>query len=139
MDYINSYNEHGRTKLMEAADAGDLAEVRRLLELGADPALLDERWRTTSARMLALRKSSRGQAFVEIARLLEPPGQPTSSSQHRSRPAYVSESPGSGFGLVGFFFLLGFVSLLLAPFTGVTVVTAAAFFVIGYILSKIKV
>ena len=34
----------------------------------------------------------------------------------------------------GLMYLLGFVSLLLAPFTGVTVVMAAAFFVIGYIL-----
>lgn len=30
-------------------------------------------------------------------------------------------------------YLCGFVSLVLAPFTGVTVVTAAAFFVIGWV------
>jgi len=32
-------------------------------------------------------------------------------------------------------FLLGFISLVLAPFTGITVVSAAAFFVIGHILN----
>ena len=34
-------------------------------------------------------------------------------------------------------FLLGAVFLVLAPFTGITVVGAAAFFVIGYILTKL--
>lgn len=39
--------------------------------------------------------------------------------------------------MVGLMYFLGFVSLLLAPFSsGITVVTAAAFFVIGYILSR---
>ena len=36
--------------------------------------------------------------------------------------------------MAGLFYLLGFISLLLAPFTGLTVWTAAAFFIIGYIL-----
>ena len=31
-------------------------------------------------------------------------------------------------------FICGLVSLILAPFTGVTIVTAAAFFVIAYVL-----
>lgn len=31
-------------------------------------------------------------------------------------------------------YLLGFISLLLAPFTGITIVGAAAFFVIGWII-----
>lgn len=31
-------------------------------------------------------------------------------------------------------YLLGFICLLLAPFTGITVVGAAAFFVIGWII-----
>ena len=34
------------------------------------------------------------------------------------------------------FYLFGLISLVLAPFTGVTVVTAAAFFVIGWILEE---
>lgn len=136
MDEINSYNSNGRTKLMEAADAGDLTEVRRLLELGADPSLLDEQWKTTTARMLALRKSSQGPDFVEIARLLEPPNQTTLASQRHGRLSYDSGSSDSGFGLPGFLYLLGFISLILAPFTGVTIVTAAAFFVIGYVVSK---
>ena len=32
-----------------------------------------------------------------------------------------------------FMYTLGFISLILAPFTGVTIVAAAAFFVIGYV------
>ena len=32
------------------------------------------------------------------------------------------------------FYLLGIISLVLAPFTGITVVTAAASFLIGWIL-----
>tara|TARA_Y100000588_G_C13494992_1_gene602669 strand:- start:188 stop:355 length:168 start_codon:yes stop_codon:yes gene_type:complete len=38
--------------------------------------------------------------------------------------------------MVGFFLILGFICLILAPFTGITVVGAAAFFVIAYILHK---
>ena len=39
--------------------------------------------------------------------------------------------------MVGLMYFLGFVSLILAPFSsGITVVTAAAFFVIGYVLSR---
>jgi len=34
----------------------------------------------------------------------------------------------------GILYLLGFISLILAPFTGVTLVTAACFFIIGYII-----
>jgi hypothetical protein len=33
----------------------------------------------------------------------------------------------------GLMYILGLISLVLAPFTGITVVTAAAFFVIGWI------
>jgi len=33
-------------------------------------------------------------------------------------------------------YLLGFISLILAPFTGVTLVTAACFFVIGFVLES---
>jgi hypothetical protein len=36
------------------------------------------------------------------------------------------------------FTTLGIISLILAPFTGVTVVTAAAFFIIAYIVGEIK-
>lgn len=38
--------------------------------------------------------------------------------------------------VTGIMYLCGFFSLLLAPFTGITVVTAAAFFIIGWILDK---
>jgi len=36
------------------------------------------------------------------------------------------------------FTLLGIISLVLAPFTGVTVVTAMAFFVIAYVTGELK-
>jgi hypothetical protein len=36
--------------------------------------------------------------------------------------------------MVRFLYLLGFICLLLAPFTGLTVVGAAAFFVIAWII-----
>lgn len=36
------------------------------------------------------------------------------------------------------FTLLGWLSLILAPFTGVTVVTAAAFFLIAYLTGEFK-
>ncbi|WP_286306717.1 hypothetical protein [Polynucleobacter sp. HIN5] len=35
-------------------------------------------------------------------------------------------------------YFCGIVSLILAPFTGITVVTAAAFFVIGWIFDQIR-
>ena len=38
--------------------------------------------------------------------------------------------------MVGFFLFLGTICLILAPFTGITVVGAAAFFVIAYVLWK---
>jgi hypothetical protein len=34
----------------------------------------------------------------------------------------------------GIMYILGLISLILAPFTGVTLVSAACFFVIGYIM-----
>lgn len=40
--------------------------------------------------------------------------------------------------LPGLMYLLGLISLVLAPFTGITVVTAAAFFIIGWILDQIS-
>jgi uncharacterized membrane protein YGL010W len=36
--------------------------------------------------------------------------------------------------MAGLMYLLGFICLILAPFTGFTVVGAAAFFVIGWII-----
>jgi hypothetical protein len=35
-------------------------------------------------------------------------------------------------------YICGFISLILAPFTGITVVTAAAFFIIGWIFDSNK-
>ncbi len=38
----------------------------------------------------------------------------------------------------GLMYLLGFICLVLAPFTGISVVGAAAFFVIGWIIDNAK-
>jgi hypothetical protein len=38
--------------------------------------------------------------------------------------------------MAGIMYLCGFVCLVLAPFTGITVVGAAAFFIIGHILES---
>lgn len=38
--------------------------------------------------------------------------------------------------MAGLMYICGFISLILAPFTGITVVTAAAFFVIGMICDR---
>jgi hypothetical protein len=40
--------------------------------------------------------------------------------------------------IIGTLYLFGWISLILAPFTGITVVSAAAFFVIGFILDCIS-
>ena len=42
---INAYDDHGLTKIHLAAEAGDAAEVARLLELKADVELPTTDWR----------------------------------------------------------------------------------------------
>ncbi len=145
MEDINDCNENGRTKLMEAADKGDLEEVKRLLGLGADPFLKDANWSTSTAKMYASRKSNGEDVFYEIECLL---GEVTGvdvvkrpkSEEITDYCDHVDENSRSDWdwGGISVFILygLGVISLILAPFTGVTVVSAAAFFVIGYVLSK---
>lgn len=139
---INSYNENGRTPLMEAANLGDIEEVRRLLALGADPYLRDASFGTSTAKMFAGRKAHDGNVYYEIEQLL---GDITGEDVvYRSLyqeeievdRKYFGKNTESGwdFDVAQVLYVLGFISLFLAPFTGITVVTAAAFFVIGYIL-----
>lgn len=67
---INKYDNSGRTRLMNAAIAGDLDEVRRLLDLGADPDKTDELWRTTKAVDFAGRLASNSEVHRQIHELL---------------------------------------------------------------------
>lgn len=146
MTDIDHYNENGRTKLMEAAISGDTEELERLLELGADPFIKDRDFGSTTAKMYAGRKAKKSEIHALIEKRLssltgeeicaETPPEPEIEPE-RDRPL-----PSNGeLGIVAFAalacFVLGFISLILAPFTGITVITSAAFFVIGYILSKL--
>ncbi len=70
MDDINNYNEKGRTKLMEAADVGDLAMVRCLLSKGASPFMTDKNYGTTTAKMFAGRKAYDNNIFSKIEIIL---------------------------------------------------------------------
>lgn len=70
MDDINSYNEKGRTKLMEAADSGDLAMVTWLLNKDADPFMTDENYGTTTAKMYAGRKAYDDNIYSKIENIL---------------------------------------------------------------------
>lgn len=133
---LNQYDENGETSLLIAVKEGDIPSVKRLLEDGADPDKEDETWGVKPidiARKKALTNKSHG----EIAKLLE-----EASENYRrnnileSTYTYNSGNYKSTTPLYIWLFRLGFISLLLAPFTGITVVTAAAFFIIGWILEQ---
>jgi len=55
---------------MNAAIAGDYDEVKRLLDLGADPNIADRDWRTTRAEDYAGRKSKDSEIHKNIEELL---------------------------------------------------------------------
>ena len=67
---INEYDENGRTPLMNAAIVGDYDEVKRLLELGADPDIADRDWGTTKAENYAGRKAKNSEIHRKIEELL---------------------------------------------------------------------
>jgi len=136
---INEYDENGRTPLMNAAIAGDYDEVKRLLELGADPNIADKDWGTTKAENYAGREAKNSEVHRKIEELLVESNphsekKELNASQNETSHLYSSNSYSSSISLSGWLYILGFISLILAPFTGITVVTAAAFFVIAWIL-----
>jgi len=136
---IDEYDENGRTALMNAAIAGDYDEVKRLLELGADPDIADRDWGTTKAENYAGRKAKNSKVHTKIEELLVE-SNPHSDNKERNAfnyeasQIYSNDSYSSSISLSGLLYILGFISLILAPFTGITVVTAAAFIVIAWIL-----
>ncbi len=52
-DPVNSYDEHGRTPLMNAVLAADIASVRELLLKGADASIKDDNFGTSTALDMA--------------------------------------------------------------------------------------
>jgi len=85
---INAYDSNGRTPLMNAAERGDLEEVLRLLELGADPSIKDDNFGTSTAADLAKRAGRRNghsRIWEEIARALEDAQRFRSSRQYNER------------------------------------------------------
>jgi len=68
--YKLGYNKDGYTPLMVAAIAGDYNEVKRLLESGADPNMVDADWQTTKAVNFAGRKAKNSEIHRRIEELL---------------------------------------------------------------------
>jgi len=140
---IDQYDNNGHTPLMKAAIQGDYDEVKRLLELGADPTIKDRDWNSSTAEKYAAKKSRSSEIHLEVEKLLID-FNPSSENKDKYKPKdpiYDKESKivyrTSSFSekLSGLLYTLGFISLLLAPFTGVTMVTAAAFFIIAWIIN----
>lgn len=69
---IDQYDAFGRTRLMNAAIEGNLDQVKRLLELGADPDIADENWSTSRAVDYARRLANNSAVHKRIVELLSP-------------------------------------------------------------------
>ena len=76
--------------------------------------------------------------YEELASALNLQGFSNRAGQPLNRNALkqVDHWVGDKTVMVGFFLFLGIICLILAPLTGITVVGAAAFFVIAYVLWK---
>jgi DnaJ-domain-containing protein 1 len=91
---INAYDDRGRTPLMNAAERGDFADVKRLLAQGADPLLKDRDFGTSTAADYAKRSAKRNgnrHVYDEIASLLD-----ATTSQQSSSSKRQSTDSGSG-------------------------------------------
>jgi hypothetical protein len=67
---IDEYDANGHTPLMRATIDGDYDEVKRLLDLGADPNKCDAEWNATKAEDFAGRKSKDSRIHKRIEELL---------------------------------------------------------------------
>ena len=139
---INEYDNEGLTKLMHASIDGDYDEVVKLLELGADPNITDNDFGSTKAVQFAGRRADSSNEHKKIYELLIAKTVDYTASDWSNEntntyyPAsYSSDNySGSSFSLSGILYILGFISLIFSPFTGVTLVSAAAFFVIAWVI-----
>jgi len=138
---INKYDDEGLTQLMHAAIEGDYEETIKLLELGADPHITDNEFGTATAINFAGREADESIIHKKIYELLisQEPEEPDISDWLNNNTYGTScysrhTHTGMSFSFTGVLYMLGFVSLILAPFTGVTLITAAAFFVIAWVI-----
>lgn len=69
-DDINTYNDRGYTKLIEAAIAGDFEEVKLLITLGADPSVKDRDSQAFNALSFASRERLESDLHSEIYKFL---------------------------------------------------------------------
>ena len=77
---------------MNAAIDGDYDEVKRLLDLGADPNISDENWGTTNAESFAGRKSKNSEFHKRIEKLLKE-ANPYSNKQEKAQQHFDLKLP----------------------------------------------
>ena len=138
---INEYDENGETLLLIAVKQGNLEEVKLLLDKGADPDKEDETWNVKPIDIVR-KKVCKNKIYWQIGELLEEASRkyestkPLISTYNTRTENYANDTSTTSITLSGLMFILGFISLILAPFTGITVLTAAGFFIIGWIIEK---
>tara|TARA_R110001599_G_scaffold95594_3_gene247903 strand:- start:984 stop:1610 length:627 start_codon:yes stop_codon:yes gene_type:complete len=69
--HIDDYDENGRTPLMNASIIGNIEEVERLLEAGANPLIADRDFGTTTAEGYAARYARKSKEHQRIRKTLK--------------------------------------------------------------------
>jgi hypothetical protein len=137
---IDEYDGNGRTQLMNAAMVGDCDQVKHLLELGADPNILDQNWGTSRAEHYARKKSTSSEVHRVISKLLieaELNAKINSGDSPEYKASIIDDEEGffASLSLTAWFYLLGSISFILSPLTGVTIV-AAVFIITAWIIEE---